>query len=280
MAIQVKLRGGTYNEHETFIGSPREVTVDTTSNTLRVHDGITLGGHPLTPASEFVSFKKQITKTIEGIEVNISQSHNHDDLYAKIVHDHNGVYAPATHGHSNYVEKVNGLSSVFSSVSEGHNGLVVGGTDSGWLRTTSNGIIPYRSGGYSSVGTSSWRFNEGWFNTINASTVIIPKNGVTSSIEFSSYGNDPGFIRHIESPTDISSMIFSVSDNSDDIDRFYFGGTPNGSFTAGAYITSDGQMNLNRGLVMGDRHMQVGGLYIFFDGAKPDYAPDGSISFG
>ena len=46
------LRGGTREEHLTgngtgFVGSKREVTVDTTDNRLRVHDGSTVGGHPL-----------------------------------------------------------------------------------------------------------------------------------------------------------------------------------------------------------------------------------------
>jgi len=42
---QVQLRRGTAAEHETFVGAVGEVTVDTTNNTLRVHDGVTPGGH-------------------------------------------------------------------------------------------------------------------------------------------------------------------------------------------------------------------------------------------
>ena len=49
--IQVKLRRGTEAEHDTtnggFIGAEGEVTVDTTNDTLRVHDGTTAGGHEL-----------------------------------------------------------------------------------------------------------------------------------------------------------------------------------------------------------------------------------------
>lgn len=40
-------RGGTAQEHETFVGHDREVTVDTTGKKLRVHDGITPGGHEI-----------------------------------------------------------------------------------------------------------------------------------------------------------------------------------------------------------------------------------------
>lgn len=47
MAIQIQLRQGTTTEHDTFIGAVGEVTVDTTKDTLVVHDGVTVGGHPV-----------------------------------------------------------------------------------------------------------------------------------------------------------------------------------------------------------------------------------------
>lgn len=47
MSIEVKLRRGTTAEHATFTGAEGEVTVDTTKDTLVVHDGTTAGGHPL-----------------------------------------------------------------------------------------------------------------------------------------------------------------------------------------------------------------------------------------
>ena len=54
--IQVKLRRGTEAEHDTtnggFTGAEGEVTVDTTNDTLRVHDGSTAGGIRLAKLSE------------------------------------------------------------------------------------------------------------------------------------------------------------------------------------------------------------------------------------
>ena len=44
MSIQVQLRGGTSSQNNGFTGAAREVTIDTTLQTLRVHDGITEGG--------------------------------------------------------------------------------------------------------------------------------------------------------------------------------------------------------------------------------------------
>jgi hypothetical protein len=47
MSKQVKLRRGTTAEHVTFTGAVGEVTVDTTANTIRVHNGATAGGREL-----------------------------------------------------------------------------------------------------------------------------------------------------------------------------------------------------------------------------------------
>ena len=44
MSKQVRLRRGTAAEHETFTGAGAELTVDTTHDTIRVHDGVTPGG--------------------------------------------------------------------------------------------------------------------------------------------------------------------------------------------------------------------------------------------
>lgn len=47
MATQVQLRRGTTAEHSSFTGAVGEVTVDTTKDTVVVHDGSTAGGFPL-----------------------------------------------------------------------------------------------------------------------------------------------------------------------------------------------------------------------------------------
>lgn len=44
MAVTLQLRKGTTAENDAFTGAVGEVTVDTTTNTLRVHDGTTAGG--------------------------------------------------------------------------------------------------------------------------------------------------------------------------------------------------------------------------------------------
>ena len=51
-AFALQLRRGTTSEHSTFTGLVGEITVDTTKDTIVVHDGTTVGGIPLAKASE------------------------------------------------------------------------------------------------------------------------------------------------------------------------------------------------------------------------------------
>ena len=66
MATQLKLRRGTTAQHSTFTGAEGEVTVDTTKETLVVHDGTTVGGLPLARASEVVALTGN--QTIAGVK--------------------------------------------------------------------------------------------------------------------------------------------------------------------------------------------------------------------
>ena len=51
MAKLLKLRRGNTSQHGSFTGAEGEVTVDTTKDTVVVHDGSTAGGHPLAKES-------------------------------------------------------------------------------------------------------------------------------------------------------------------------------------------------------------------------------------
>ena len=52
MSRQIQIRRGTAAEHENFTGAVGEITMDTTNNTIRVHDGQTPGGTPLAKQSD------------------------------------------------------------------------------------------------------------------------------------------------------------------------------------------------------------------------------------
>ena len=269
MSKQVQLRGGTKDEHRQFIGADREVTVDTSKNTLRVHDGHTYGGTVLATEDMVYDNVDSAIQYIDSIVDNIAEAHNHDDTYSQLDHRHDDLYE----------RKLNGTPVLRCKPIGGYFGMSCNGNDDAWIRTTRNGLIPYQSGGYSSIGTSSWRFNDGWFNNINTKTITVAKNGNTSCIEFPGTVNDPGFIRHIEN-NNTSSMCFSASDDIANNDKFYFGGSPGGNFRATAHITTDGDLWLEKGLTQNNWTISVGGVQIYFNGERPSHAPEGSISFG
>jgi hypothetical protein len=52
MSTQVQIRRGTTAEHSTFTGAVGEITVDTTKDTVVVHDGSVAGGFPLVRAAD------------------------------------------------------------------------------------------------------------------------------------------------------------------------------------------------------------------------------------
>ena len=67
MAYAIQRRRGTATEHNSFTGLAGEITVDTTNNTLRVHDGSTAGGHRLAKYSEITALGEgDITSVVAG----------------------------------------------------------------------------------------------------------------------------------------------------------------------------------------------------------------------
>ena len=69
MAKRVQRRRGTTTEHNSFTGAEGEITVDTTIDTLVVHDGSTPGGHPLGKAD---GSNLDLTNQIGIIQLNVA----------------------------------------------------------------------------------------------------------------------------------------------------------------------------------------------------------------
>lgn len=61
MAKQLQIRGGNTAQHATFVGAVRELTVDTTKQTVVVHDNITAGGFPLAKESVVTALNNRLT---------------------------------------------------------------------------------------------------------------------------------------------------------------------------------------------------------------------------
>ena len=67
MATAIQRRRGTATQHGSFTGLAGEITIDTTNNTVRVHDGSTAGGHRLAKHSEITSLGEgDITAIVAG----------------------------------------------------------------------------------------------------------------------------------------------------------------------------------------------------------------------
>jgi len=67
MSKLLQLRGGTTSEHGSFTGAVREVTVDTTKDTLVVHDGSTAGGFALATATDVATALPLSGGTLSGL---------------------------------------------------------------------------------------------------------------------------------------------------------------------------------------------------------------------
>lgn len=74
MTRVLQIRRGTAEQNNNFTGLPGELTMDTDNNTLRIHDGKTLGGFPLAQSGE----------TPQNIDI----SNIPDEIWADIVQKH------------------------------------------------------------------------------------------------------------------------------------------------------------------------------------------------
>lgn len=322
MAKQVQLRGGTSEEHLEFTGASREITIDTTLNTIRVHDGYTKGGHVICKKSELDSVNNTLTTKINDIQTNIASSHNHDNLYAKnseavistrltvdniiltgrdikingkralvgfsdddgnnLTINYNGDYSNGVviNGTVKTTDfYVKNSRPILSNYASGYYGLSTPeANDTSWIRTTKNGLIPYQSGGYSSIGTSGWRFNEGHFNTVHAHTLSLSKNGTVSKINFAAQTNDSGYIQHYES-NNTSHLRFVVSDDNASGDEIQFGVTPNGSYQNNVVFRGDGTSWFRGVADFGGSYISIGGRRIYIQSSQPSGARTGDVWF-
>jgi hypothetical protein len=70
MTTQIKRRRGTTAEHASFTGAEGELTIDTTKDTVVVHDGATAGGYPLAKENGSTFTNVDINSgTIDGVTI-------------------------------------------------------------------------------------------------------------------------------------------------------------------------------------------------------------------
>jgi hypothetical protein len=65
MARQVQFRRGTTSQNSAFTGAEGEIVVDTEQHKIILHDGVTVGGHPIATES-FVASQIENASTIQS----------------------------------------------------------------------------------------------------------------------------------------------------------------------------------------------------------------------
>ena len=71
MSTQIQRRRGTTGEHSTFTGAAGEITIDSTKNTVVVHDGSTAGGFPLAKEANALT-SSDIGVTVQAYDANLT----------------------------------------------------------------------------------------------------------------------------------------------------------------------------------------------------------------
>jgi hypothetical protein len=110
MATQVQQRRGTTAQHNVFTGANGELTVDTSKDTLVIHDGTTQGGFPLAresdiPTGALASLNSVGASQIDADAVGSTEVADNAITLAKMAHGTDGEIitydssgAPATVG--------------------------------------------------------------------------------------------------------------------------------------------------------------------------------------
>ena len=74
MSKRILRRGGSAADHAAFEGGDREITVDTDTYQLRVHDGVTPGGHLTAKQSDMTQAQSDI-QALQADAVTLAQLH-------------------------------------------------------------------------------------------------------------------------------------------------------------------------------------------------------------
>jgi hypothetical protein len=142
MSKAIQRRRGTTDEHAGFTGLVGELTVDTTKNTVVVHDGVTAGGHPLA-----------------------KENHNHDTVYASKAHESSTSAHPEMTASDAEVDA--GIGSKWVKVSQ-----LIRAT----VKTISS-ILPITLGGTGASTPEGARTNLGLGSVATENTVPVAKGG-------------------------------------------------------------------------------------------------------
>jgi hypothetical protein len=154
MSTQIQRRRGTTAEHSTFTGVEGELTVDTTKDTAVVHDGTTVGGHPLQKQYPPLGSAAAPTYTFTG-------------------DSNTGIYSPgadqvavATNGTGRLFIDASGRVGIGATPWSGAQGLYLG--SAGHIYGVGTNSVYYNTNAY---------FNSGWKYNGNSAAVQFEASG-------------------------------------------------------------------------------------------------------
>lgn len=96
----LQLRGGSEAENDSYVGRPREVTVDITNKALRIHNGVTPGGFKLTSAgdtaNQIAALKAELENQINLMQLDSQEKQTARCFSAMLIAAPNGGYYGST----------------------------------------------------------------------------------------------------------------------------------------------------------------------------------------
>jgi len=176
MSTQVQFRRGTAAENNAFTGALAEVTVNTTDNTLRVHDGVTVGGFTMVglAATQTLTNKTLTSAVLTTPNIGVATGTSFSATGAINTATTVSATGNITGGNVNTGGTISSTGNIVTS------GFFVGNFSSGTNLTLGNvtlgNIINVNASGTGNIGNTTGYFNSAFVQNITSVTVSATGN--------------------------------------------------------------------------------------------------------
>ena len=180
MSTQVQFRRGTAAENNAFTGALAEVTVNTTDNTLRVHDGVTVGGFTMVglAATQTLTNKTLTSAVLTTPNIGVATGTSFSATGAINTATTVSATGNITGGNVNTAGIITATGNITTS------GFFVGsfsGTNASFANVTLGNIINTNSSGIGNIGNTIGYFNSAFIQNINSSNVTSANVNITGT---------------------------------------------------------------------------------------------------